>query len=124
MYDFISNRFWWIKNHNIECSEQIQCQRYKPGQEYKSHFDYFNQFGMPETTPNDRIVTMILYLNDDFTGGKTTFDNLGIEFTPIKGTCLYFEYRYMPEMNVFTLHAGQPVETGEKRILTLLDKKR
>lgn len=123
MFNFVLPRFWYLQNYSIECVEQIQCQRYDVGQEYKPHFDYFNTMNQAPITDNDRLATMILYLNDDFQGGATSFDNLGKEYQPKVGSALFFEYNYMPEINIFTYHAGCPVTDGNKKILTLWFRK-
>lgn len=123
MFNFVLPRFWFLRDYSISCVEPIQCQRYNVGQEYKPHFDYFNHINLPAVTDNDRIATMILYLNDDFTGGATSFNSLGKEYQPKVGSALFFEYNYMPELNIFTYHAGCPVMSGEKRILTLWFRK-
>ena len=45
--------------------EPLQVLRYRPGQEYKPHND-----ALPGTD-NQRIFTMLVYLNDDYAGGET-----------------------------------------------------
>jgi prolyl 4-hydroxylase len=108
-------------NHKYEIENVESCQltRYEVGQEYGSHFDYFNILGRPAQNLNDRKATFILYLNDDFTGGETYFDCLDITVKPKKGMALYFTYDYLNEdLKYRTRHAGLPVKSGTKNIAT------
>lgn len=100
----------------INC-ESIQLTRYRPGQEYRDHYDHFNLQGYEKTVDNDRIATALLYLNDGFTGGQTEFPLLNISVVPRQGDILYFEYP--SELADLLLHAGRPVQQGEKRIVSL-----
>lgn len=101
----------------VEHAEGIQVLNYKPGQEYKPHFDYFSEAS--KAANNNRINTLVMYLNDVEKGGETLFPNLEISVEPKKGTAVYFEYFYTnEELNKLTLHSGNPVEKGEKWVAT------
>ena len=101
----------------IENAEGLQVLHYEPGQEFKAHFDYFSD--QHPSSQNNRISTLVLYLNDVEEGGETTFPNLGITCTPTKGAAVYFEYFYSnPKLNEQTLHSGEPVIRGEKWVAT------
>ena len=65
----------------------------------------------------DRCATALLYLNDGFEGGATSFPKLGITVWPRQGDILYFEYD--EETYELAMHAGEPVIKGEKRIASL-----
>lgn len=117
IFNAVKDRFWYMP-FSIDNIEPVQSQRYGVGQEYKKHCDYFNYGPNQIKTDNDRIATLILYLNDDFEGGETEFHELGIKIKPKKGAALYFEYNYIPELNYKTLHSGNPVTKGEKLIFT------
>lgn len=107
----------------LENGEGIQILRYGVGAQYQSHFDYF-----PPTDPGSalhlarggqRVSTLVMYLNDVEAGGATRFPELGLSVQPHKGAALYFESctpdgREDPR----SLHAGDPVERGEKWIAT------
>lgn len=98
-------------------AEGLQVLHYAPGQEFKAHFDYFAQHH--PSSQNNRISTLVVYLNDVEEGGETTFPNLGIVNTPSKGSAVYFEYFYNdPQINEQTLHCGEPVTRGEKWVAT------
>ncbi|MCD5322164.1 MULTISPECIES: 2OG-Fe(II) oxygenase [Pontibacillus] len=102
-----------IMNVPIEHAEGLQVLRYQPGQEYKPHHDYFKQ------SDNNRISTIVLYLNDVEEGGETLFPHLGLSVTPKKGMAVYFEYFYQDALlNEKTLHSGNPVVQGEKWVAT------
>ena len=106
----------------FENAEKMQVVKYEPNGFYNAHYDAscddkkecveFEQNG------GQRVVTMIIYLNDDFTGGATYFPNLNKTFIPTKYNALLF---YSLEKNgnkchPLSLHAGMPVETGQKYI--------
>ena len=101
----------------IEHGEGLHILNYKPGQEYKEHFDYFASTSVASS--NNRISTLVLYLNDVEEGGTTYFPKLGLSVCPQKGMAVYFEYFYNdPMLNELTLHGGAPVVKGEKWIAT------
>jgi hypothetical protein len=59
-----------------------------------------------------RILTYIIFLNDDFTGGETEFLHKNMRITPKKGTLAIFPANYTHT------HRGNPPLTGEKYIMT------
>ncbi|RVT60923.1 2OG-Fe(II) oxygenase [Niallia taxi] len=101
----------------IEHAEGIQILKYTPGQEYKAHFDFFNSAS--KAAKNNRISTLVIYLNDVEEGGETYFPKLNLSISPKKGSAVYFEYFYNNEdLNELTLHGGAPVIKGEKWVAT------
>ncbi|WP_088071234.1 2OG-Fe(II) oxygenase [Gottfriedia luciferensis] len=111
----IENRIETIMDIPIEHAEPLQVLHYEPGQQYKPHFDYFST----NPTYNNRISTLILYLNDVEEGGETFFPTLNYSVAAKKGMGLYFEYFYQDEkINEQTIHAGNPVISGEKWVAT------
>ncbi|MFJ5621506.1 2OG-Fe(II) oxygenase [Peribacillus loiseleuriae] len=113
----IEKRIASIMNIPIEHGEGIQILKYTPGQEYKAHFDFFTSTN--KATNNNRISTMVMYLNDLEHGGETFFPKLNFSVSPQKGMAVYFEYFYNDEsINELTLHGGAPVITGEKWVAT------
>jgi prolyl 4-hydroxylase len=110
--------------HSIDACETWQFTQYSPNQFYKSHWDFFN-VNDPRyinSVDNDRVATVILYLNDSYTGGTTNFTKLNLSVTPKAGKILYFNYptvygdRHVRDL---TLHEGATVHTGVKRIATM-----
>ena len=106
-----------IMNIPVEHAEGIQILKYTPGQEYRAHHDYFSSTS--KVAKNNRISTLIMYLNDVVLGGETFFFKLNRSVTPKKGMAVYFEYFYNDkDINELTLHGGAPVITGEKWVAT------
>lgn len=66
----------------IEHAEGIQILKYTPGQEYKAHFDFFNSAS--KAAKNNRISTLVIYLNDVEEGGETYFPKLNLSISPKK----------------------------------------
>ena len=109
----IEKRVSQIMNIPVEHGEGLQILNYKPGQEYKAHFDFFSASARPVKNP--RISTLVMYLNDVEEGGETYFPKLGLSVSPQKGMAVYFEYFYdNQELNDLTLHGGAPVVIGDK----------
>lgn len=101
--------------------EGLQMQKYAKGEQYLPHFDHF-----PESSAGSekilaqggqRLATLIMYLRQPDAGGATYFSNLGIRIIPRKGTALFFAYPEAVDTNG-TLHCGEPVQAGEKWIVT------
>ncbi|ACS99249.1 2OG-Fe(II) oxygenase [Paenibacillus sp. JDR-2] len=104
-----------LMNIPVSHAEPLQVLRYQPGEQYHPHFDYFTQ----GSSMNNRISTLVMYLNDVEEGGETYFPSLHFSVTPKKGSAVYFEYFYNDtRLNELTLHAGHPVEAGEKWVAT------
>lgn len=103
--------------------EGLQILNYKPGGEYQPHFDYFNPQRPGEARQlrvgGQRVATLVIYLNSPPAGGATAFPRLGLEVAPVKGNAVLFSYK-LPDgsLDDRTLHAGLPVESGEKWIAT------
>ena len=92
------------------CGEPLQILRYRPGQQYRSHHDAV-------ADDNQRIITMLVYLNADFAGGETAFIGSDLKLRGKVGDALWFrnadaEGRPDPSAR----HAGLPVTAGEKLI--------
>lgn len=114
----IEQRISQIMNIPIEHGDGLQVLRYIPGQEYKPHYDFFAETSRAST--NNRISTLVMYLNDVEQGGETVFPLLNLSVFPTKGMAVYFEYFYSNhELNESTLHAGAPVIKGEKWVATM-----
>ncbi|WP_342567797.1 2OG-Fe(II) oxygenase [Psychrobacillus sp. FSL K6-4046] len=113
----VEKRISAVMNIPIEHGEGLQILQYTPGQEYKSHFDFFSSTS--KAANNNRISTLVMYLNDVEEGGETFFPKLNFTVTPKKGMAVYFEYFYNDQtLNELTLHAGAPVINGEKWVAT------
>ncbi len=96
---------------------------YEVGQQITPHFDFIDanaadyeaqirQFGQ-------RMVTFLLYLNEAYQGGETTFPELGIVNHGRRGEGLYFINSHpdlSPDRRM--LHTGSPPTSGEKWIVS------
>ncbi len=103
--------------------EFLSLLRYYPGQEYRPHHDYLSKdeadYSQVDRT-GQRSLTMLTYLNEDFSGGATDFPDLEIRFKGNRGDSIVFantdvEGTPLPSSR----HAGLSVETGEKWLATL-----
>jgi len=114
----IEKRLSQIMNIPIEHGDGLQVLLYTPGQEYQPHYDFFAETS--RASVNNRISTLVMYLNDVEQGGETSFPKLNFSVFPNKGMAVYFEYFYNnDEINSLTLHAGTPVIKGEKWVATM-----
>lgn len=67
--------------------ENPSIQRYRPGQYYKVHSDYGNS--------NNRVFSVLLYLNDVYEGGQTYFPYQDFSIEPRAGRLALFPSNYM-----------------------------
>ena len=94
---------------------EVMAVRYKKGQKFGSHVDYFNENEIGKLDDGgQRIATFFIYLNSLHTGegGTTEFTKLGIISKPRKAGSLFWwnKNRTSGEMDPRTEHAGNPVE--------------
>jgi prolyl 4-hydroxylase len=104
-----------------ENGEGLQVLHYRPGTEYKPHYDYFDpaEPGTPTILRRggQRVGTLIMYLGEPDKGGGTVFPDVQLEVAPKRGNAVFFSYdRAHPSTR--TLHGGAPVLAGEKWIAT------
>jgi prolyl 4-hydroxylase len=96
---------------------------YLPGQTFAPHHDYLDD-GFPGyvnevAQHGQRVLTFLLYLNDDFEGGETEFPLVGFRHKGRKGDALFFwNVQKDGSLDRQTLHAGLPPTTGEKWLLS------
>jgi len=96
----------------VAFNERLRLYRYDIGQQFDWHRDGYFQRPNGERS----FFTFMVYLNDDFDGGATSFSDDGFGFpggmlriTPAKGMGLLFHHPI--------LHRGDPVTTGRKYVL-------
>lgn len=93
--------------------ERPDILRYKEGGEYKPHADSENWNAQTRSWSRviDRDVSMLLYLNEGFSGGEIVFPNFGVTLQPARGLLIAFpsDARY--------LHAARPVQSGVRYAL-------
>jgi len=117
----IERRIAEMFNWPIENGEGLQVLHYRPGAEYKPHYDYFDP-AQPGTVPvlkrgGQRVASLVMYLNTPVKGGSTVFPDVEFEVEPIKGNAVFFSYD-RPHPETRTLHGGAPVIEGEKWVAT------
>jgi prolyl 4-hydroxylase len=91
--------------------EGLQLVRYAKGEQYKFHYDYFD-----EIRHNQRVHTFLVYLNDlDMEdGGCTLFKLAKIKVYPKQGRAVWFRNTFDDgSYNTNSLHAGEEVH-GDK----------
>ncbi|CAN6290557.1 unnamed protein product [Urochloa humidicola] len=135
-----TGRMHWTLSYSflfliLECSENgepIQVLRYKNGEKYEPHFDYFSD-KQNQAVGGHRIATVLMYLSNVKMGGETIFPSsedqltqekddtwsqcarLGYAVKPVKGDALLF-FSLHPNATTDTnsLHGSCPVIEGEK----------
>lgn len=119
----IQRRFDDVLGIPGEYGETIQGQRYLPGQEFRSHCDWFHTDA--EYWPHEaqrggqRSWTAMVFLNTVEEGGLTDFSALGYSIQPTMGVLLAWNNANREgAVNKWTLHAATPVVSGVKYIIT------
>lgn len=94
---------------DVRRGETLQVLRYAGGQQYRPHLD-----AIPGLA-NQRVLTVLVYLNDDYDGGETDFPTLDVTVKGRTGDALMFanaDANGRPDAR--TRHAGRPVTRGTK----------
>ena len=103
--------------------EPSQVLHYAVGQRFKPHHDFLDpdnpayqdslaRFGQ-------RIATFLIYLNDDYDGGETSFPAIDLKFRARQGDALFWANVTQdgaPDLK--TVHAGLPPKSGEKWVFS------
>lgn len=117
----VEQRLAHLLNWPVENGEGLQVLHYRPGAEYLPHYDYFEPEHQSSATilqrGGQRVGTLVMYLNTPKAGGATTFPDVRLEVSPIKGNAVFFSYD-RPHPMTLTLHGGAPVREGEKWVAT------
>jgi hypothetical protein len=88
----------------VGLNERLRFYRYDVGQRFKWHADGCVRRSIDEQS----MLTFMVYLNDDFTGGDTRFRE-GVRVEPQKGMALLFCH--------WQKHMGDEVRSGRKYVL-------
>ncbi|KAK3254121.1 hypothetical protein CYMTET_36655 [Cymbomonas tetramitiformis] len=124
----IGRRVAELTQDPLEHQEPIQVVRYSPGQYFSEHFDAGRDFST--LWLGQRKITVLLYLNEDFTGGNTLFPKLDMSIKPSLGKALLFrnlsplEGGPQAEVHPQSLHAGEAVTAGEKWAINIWIRER
>jgi prolyl 4-hydroxylase len=89
----------------VGANERFRCYRYDVNQRFAPHYDG----AFPRNEHECSLLTFMIYLNEGFGGGATTFHDFGIDVTPRTGMALLFQH--------FLLHEGCVVTSGVKYAL-------
>ena len=126
VFSRVGEKIAGLVGHSIKNAEQFQIVHYNVGEEFKPHYDGWDQDGTPEHFHNfkhggNRLLTALVYLNDVEEGGGTRMTKLNVDITAEKGKLLAFEDCYAGTNNKHPLseHAGLPVLKGVKYAFNL-----
>lgn len=109
----INRRIATLSGTRPEQGEPLQLLRYRPGNEYRAHMDVL------PGEPNQRVLTVIVYLSDGYDGGETEFVRTGLRYRGGKGDAILFRNVTADgRPDALALHAGLPVTRGTKLIAT------
>lgn len=101
--------------------EPLQIVRYHAGEKFDAHHDFFHHTRGPN---GQRYGTILVYLNDNFEGGKTSFPRCGVDITPITGDGIFWYNSWLNKKGLCfcfedSLHQGNPPATGVKYALNI-----
>ena len=125
---WLQRRLCSLLNAALPCAEPLSVLHYTPGQQYLPHRDYLPPNALATTEgqrSGQRIYTVFVYLNDVERGGDTDFPELNVRVKPKRGRAVMF-HNLLPDGQpaARTLHAGLPVDSGEKWLATLWIRER
>lgn len=97
--------------------------RYQPGETYADHYDFIDPkvplFQAELAARGQRVMTVLVYLNEKYEAGETRFPRLEWNFRGATGDALLWsnvDEHGAPELR--TLHIGMPPTRGEKWLLS------
>ena len=100
----IKNKITKLTNIDIAHMEPIQISKYTNNQKYTSHYDYL---WSDNERSNNRICSVLIYLNDVKNGGKTIFNTLDLSIQPKLGSALvFFPSLLNKEADMRLIHEG------------------
>jgi len=109
----LNERIAAVTGTTVAQGEPLHALRYRGAQQYRPHMDALPGVG------NQRILTAILYLNDNFGDGETLFTRRAVQVRPRRGRLLFFaNTEETGAADRLSEHAGLPVTQGEKWIVT------
>jgi prolyl 4-hydroxylase len=119
----VFNKACELTGKHIGCCEDLQVVRYKPGTYYRAHHDSCCDDSDAcknfETQGGQRVGTLLVYLNDEFTDGETHFPDHGdVKMKAPPGSAIFFKplANDEPKCHPKALHAGLPISTGTKYV--------
>jgi prolyl 4-hydroxylase len=107
----------------IEHMEGPTVLHYSVGEQITNHYDFVNpripNYQAEIEKRGQRIVTFLVYLNDDYEGGETDFPELGLRYHGAKGNGIFFTNALRngaPDLRM--VHAGLPPQDNEKWLMS------
>lgn len=119
----LESRLCGLTGISASRSETAQGQRYRCGQYFEEHCDWFDTragyWEHESRCGGQRSWTAMLYLNAVEEGGTTDFTRIAFSVRPRPGALLLWN-NAMPDgsPNPYTMHAARPVVRGEKYVVT------
>ncbi|HVJ29945.1 MAG TPA: 2OG-Fe(II) oxygenase [Gammaproteobacteria bacterium] len=102
--------------------EALTVLHYDEGEEITEHYDFVDpklpSYAQEIAEQGDRVVTFLVYLNDDYQGGETAFPRLDISHKGSRGEGIFFVNSDHGRADTRTLHAGRTPVGGEKWIVS------
>ena len=119
----MENRLSWLTGWPPENGEGLQVLKYRVGDEYRPHVDWFDDSpgGLTyKTMGGQRYGTVVVYLQCADEGGGTSFPKMGLTVTPRRGDVICFaNVDSKGDPTDMVTHSGDPVIRGEKIVMTL-----
>jgi prolyl 4-hydroxylase len=109
----INKRIAAVSGTDVNQGESLTLLRYRPGQQFRLHSDVL------ANTRNQRVATVLVYLNAGFEGGRTMFPAHQLEIEPRPGDAILFrnvDSKGAPDPTMG--HSGEPVVRGTKWLAT------
>ena len=107
----------------IEHMEGPTVLHYAIGEQITNHYDFVNpriqNYQAELEKRGQRIVTFLVYLNDDYEGGETDFPEIGLRYHGAKGNGIFFTNALpngAPDLRM--VHAGLPPRDNEKWLMS------
>ncbi|NBO99445.1 MAG: 2OG-Fe(II) oxygenase [Proteobacteria bacterium] len=116
----ISDRIKNTTNTHTKYIEDLQVVNYSPSGFFNPHYDACEgdeSYCKRLNKNGPRYLTVLIYLNDDFTGGETVFPAINKSVKPEKGKAVIFQNVDGNGVIIEqAVHAGEPVKSGQKWI--------
>ena len=122
----VADRISQMVRMPLKNAEPFQVVYYKENEEYDYHWDSFDESDDVATEEymkngGQRLITVLGYLRDVPKGGETSFNHLGVNIQPRRGSVIVW-WNVEPnttKREIKSQHAGLPVLEGEKYAFNL-----
>ena len=94
LFSGVDKCVWDYREKNeleLNADESYRVLKYGNGAEYRAHHDH--------GPGNRRVLSLVTFLNDDFTGGELIFPKFDLEVKPLAGRCVLFPSNF-PYMHI------------------------